>query len=303
MPKTDIKNARQLLDPKVVSRLSNLSLRARAVVEGFIAGMHQSPYHGFSVEFSEHRPYSPGDEIRLLDWKVYARTDRFVVKQFQEETNLKAYLVVDASASMGFASGEISKLQYATYLAAALAYLMLHQRDAVGLLTFDTAPRQFYPPRSVLSYLKPLLTTLETLSPGGQTRLGPVLHELAERIKRRGLVLLFSDLLDEPDDVLSGLRHFRHNHHDVIVFHILDPIERNFHLHGNVTFEDLETGERLGTQPPHIRRAYLERMRAFIDSYRRHCRENYIDYVLMDTSEPFDRALFEYLIKRKRIGG
>ena len=303
MPEPKFKSYRDLLDPQVLGRLSSLSFRARAVVEGFIAGMHQSPYHGFSVEFSEHRPYSPGDEIRLLDWKVFGRTDKFVVKQFQEETNLKAYLIVDASASMGFGSGKITKLQYATYLAAALAYLMLHQRDAVGLLTFDEKPRRFYPPRSVMSYLKPLLSELETIEPGGKTRLGETLHELAEQIKRRGLILVFSDLFDEPDAVLSGLRHFRHDQHEVIVFHILDPLERRFDLTGNLIFEDLETGERLSTQAAHIRRAYQEKMEAFTSYYRKHCREHFIDYVLMDTTERYDRALMEYLVKRKRIGG
>ncbi len=303
MPQNKSKTSANLLDPEALSRLGNLSLRARAVVEGFIAGMHQSPYHGFSVEFSEHRPYSPGDEIRLLDWKVYGRTDRFVVKQFQEETNLKAYLVVDASASMGFSSQRLSKLEYAKHLAAALAYLMLKQRDAVGLLVFDERPRRYYPPRSVMTYLNPILTELENLQPGGQTRVGPVLHELAERIRRRGLVLLFSDLLDDPAEVLSGLRHFRHDHHEVIVFHILDPLERNFDLVGNVIFEDLETRERLGTQAAHLRRAYRQKVREFIEFLRKHCREHFIDYVLMDTSEPYDRALFEYLVKRRRIGG
>jgi uncharacterized protein (DUF58 family) len=292
-----------LLDPEVLSRLGNLSFRARSVVEGFIAGMHQSPYHGFSVEFSEHRPYAPGDETRILDWKVYGRTDRLVVKQFQEETNLKAYLVVDASASMSFGSRRLSKLDYAKHLAAALAYLMLKQRDAVGLLTFDEKPRRYYPPRSVMTYLNPLLSELESLQPGGQTRVGPVLHELAERIHRRGLILLFSDLLDDPSEVLSGLRHFRHDHHEVLVFHILDPLERDLNLTGNVIFEDLETRQRIGAQAALLRRSYRERVREFLEALRRGCRQHSIDYVLMDTSERFDRALFEYLVKRRKIGG
>lgn len=303
MPVPRAKAYNNLLKPEVLSRLGNLTLRARTVVEGFIAGLHQSPYHGFSVEFSEHRPYAPGDEIRLLDWKVYGRTDRFVVKQFQEETNLKAYLVVDASASMGFASNSFSKLDYAKHLAAALAYLMLRQRDAVGLLTFDERPRKYLPPRSVMTYLNPILTELERLEPGGRTRLGPVLHELAERIRRRGLVVILSDLFDEPAEVMAGLRHFRHDHHEVIVFHILDPLERNLDLSGNFLFEDLETRQRLGTQTTHLRAAYGKRVREFIESLRRQCREHFVDYVLLDTSEPFDKALFEYLVKRKRVGG
>jgi uncharacterized protein (DUF58 family) len=280
-----------------------MDLRARLVVEGFITGLHRSPYHGFSVEFAEHRQYMPGDEIKHIDWKVYGRTDRFFVKQFEEETNLKSYLLLDTSGSMGFGSGKISKLQYATYLAAALAYLMLKQRDSVGLITFDEKIRTFAPPRSVTSYLHELFRELERAKSQSKTNVANTFHELAERIKRRGLIIIFSDLFDNPEKVMAGLKHFRHKKHEVIIFQILDPLERTFNFRKDAQFKDLETGETLNTQPWFIRGEYRALMHEFIETYRKLCRENRIDYVLMDTSQDFDRALVEYLLKRKRIGG
>ncbi len=296
-------NYRTFLQPEVVSKLANMDLRARLVVEGFITGLHRSPYHGFSVEFAEHRQYMPGDEIKHIDWKVYGRTDRFYVKQFEEETNLKAYLLLDASGSMGFGSEKITKLQYATYLAASLAYLMLKQRDSVGLITFDEKIRSYAPPRSVHSYLHELFRELERVKSRAKTNVANTFHELAERIKRRGLIIILSDLLDDPDRVIAGLKHFRHKKHEVIIFHILDPLERTFNFRKDAQFKDLETGETLTTQPWHIRGEYRELMAQFIESYRRRCRENRIDYVVLDTAQDFDRALVEYLLKRKRIGG
>ena len=294
---------RRFLKPETVSRLANMDLRARLVVEGFIAGLHRSPYHGFSVEFAEHRQYMPGDEIKHVDWKVYGKTDRFYVKQFEEETNLKAYLLLDASGSMGYASNGITKLEYASYLAAALTYLMLKQRDSVGLVTFDEKIRKYLPPRSVTTYLHVILQELERVTSGAETDVSITFHELAERIKRRGLVIILSDLFDLPERVISGLKHFRHKKHEVIVFHILDPMERSFNFKKDSVFKDLETGEELTTQPWHIRGDYQRLMAEFISSYKRQCRENRIDYVLMDTAQDFDRALFGYLTKRKSIGG
>lgn len=291
------------LKPEVVSRLGNMDLRARLVVEGFMTGLHRSPYHGFSVEFAEHRQYMPGDEIKYIDWKVYGKTDRLFVKQFEQETNLKAYLLVDASGSMGYASGKITKLAYATYLAAALSYLMLKQRDAVGLVTYDERIRHYLPPRSVNTYLKIILQELEQTRPAARTNVAITFHELAERIKRRGLIIVLSDLFNNPKEVLSGLRHFRHNKHEVIVFHILDPMERSFNFRQDAVFKDMETDEELATQPWHIRGDYRQLMQNFLETYKKGCRESRIDYVLMDTSEDYDRALMEYLIKRKRIGG
>lgn len=291
------------LQPHVVSRLRSLNLIARLVVEGFMTGLHKSPYHGFSVEFAEHRQYMPGDDLRHMDWKVYAKTNRFVVKQYEQETNLKSYLLVDASASMSYTSHSLSKLDYATHLAAALAYLMIKQRDAVGLLTFDEHIRRYLPPRSVHTFLHEILAELERTESASKTMMGRAFHELAERIHRRGLIIIFSDLLDNPDEILRGLKHFRHNHHQVIVFHILDPYERNFDFKRSAVFKDLETGETLPTQPWQIRGDYRQLVSRYIEKIKKQCREHCIDYMLMDTQEPYDRALLHYLLKRKKIGG
>lgn len=295
--------ARRYLDPAIVARLKNLDVRARLVVEGFIAGMHRSPFHGFSVEFAEHRPYMPGDPLKNLDWKVWARSDRYLVKQYTEETNLRCHLLVDLSGSMGFKSARaaMSKLDYARSLSAALAYLMIGQQDAVGAMLFADRPLTYVPARAMRSHLDVLLKTLSAGEPQGRTQLGPALHELAERIKRRGLVVLLSDLMDVPADVLSGLQHFRHRHHEVVVFHILDPDEVDFPFTDTATFVDMETGVRLTTEPWEIAKRYRERLEAWRDQYRRACREQRIDYVPLDTRTPFDRALLAYLEKRARL--
>ena len=295
-------NTRDYLKPEVVSRLSRLDLVARMVVEGFITGLHQSPYHGFSVEFSEYRQYMPGDALRDLDWKVYGKTDRLYVKQYEEETNLKAYLLVDASASMAYGSDSVTKFQYAAYTAAALSHLMLRQRDAVGLVTFDDQIQNYLPPRSVTSHLHTLLASLQNTSPqGADTDLATAFHDLAERIVRRGLVIVISDLFDDPDRLLNGLKHFRHRNHEVIVFHVLDPRERDLNFDRETRFVDLESGNQIATEPWHIAPAYREHMEALIERFRRECRESLIDYVLLETSDPFDTALFNYLAKRKRL--
>ncbi len=292
-----------ILQPDVISRIENLELRAKLVVEGFIAGLHRSPYHGFSVEFAEHRQYMPGDDIKHVDWKVFGRTDRYYIKQYEEETNLKTYLIVDASRSMAFRSeNHPTKYEYATSVAAALAYLMVRQRDAVGLGIFDEAIRSFLPPRSKQSYLKMLFKTLIDTQPGNKTGTGVSLHRMAERIKRRGLVIIFSDLFDDPDEVLGALKHFRHNRNEVIVMQVLDPSERSFAFGRDAVFQDMETEEKMTTQPYHIQKAYQDEMRRFLDRYKRECREQAVDYVLLDTATPFDVALFQYLNKRKRLG-
>ncbi len=293
---------RKYLSPEVVSRLGRMDLVARLVVEGFITGLHRSPYHGFSVEFAEHRPYMPGDPVKDIDWRAYGKSDRLYVKEFEEETNLKAYILLDQSGSMGFSSGSVSKLEYARYLAAALSSLLLRQRDAVGLITFDRRIRRYLPPRSVQSYLHVVLQELARAESGEGTDLGGVLHEMAERIERRGLIIVLSDLLDDPDRVLAGLKHFRHRKHEVLVFHILDPRERDFAFGRKARFVDLETGEEIPTEAWHIQRAYRERMDALIGKFQRDCREHFIDYVGVDTSQDFDAALFGYLAKRKRLG-
>ena len=303
MPTSQVTDTRKYLNPEVVSKLRSMDLRARLVVEGFITGLHKSPYHGFSVEFAEHRQYMPGDEIKHIDWKVYGKTDRFYVKQFEEETNLKSYILLDASASMGYSSTGMSKLQYASYLAGALSYLMIRQRDAVGLVTFDEKIRRYLPPRSVTSYLNQILTELDHTESSSKTDIATALHQMADRIKRRGLIILFSDLLDDPQKVISGLRHFRHKKHEVIVFQILDPLELTFEFKQDAVFKDLESGEEINTQPWHIRSEYQQQVNKFINTYKKFCREHKIDYVMLNTKENYDRALFEYLIKRKRIGG
>jgi uncharacterized protein (DUF58 family) len=294
------------LQPDVVSKLANMELRARMVVEGFITGLHKSPYHGFSVEFAEHRQYMPGDEIRRIDWKVYGKTDRYYIKQYEEETNLKSYIVLDASASMSFTSGAqaggVTKGAYASYIAASLSYLMMQQRDAVGLLTYDDAIRSVIPPHATKAHLRRILIELEHLTPSNRTKTGFALHRLAERMPRRGLVIVLSDLFDDPAQVLAALKHFRHNNHEVLVMQILDPLERSFAFGGDAVFKDVETGEEMPTQPYQIQRVYRAEMERFLERYKRECRENNIDYVLLDTSMPFDTALVNYLNKRKRLG-
>lgn len=290
------------LRPEIVSQMGKLDLIARLVVEGFKIGLHRSPYHGFSVEFAEHRQYIPGDEIKHLDWKVYGKTERFYIKKFEEETNLKCYILLDISASMGYSSGKISKLQYSKYLSAAFTYLMLQQQDAVGLVTFDQKIQSFLPPKAVNSYLRQILIELHTCKSSKRTDISKIFHEMADRIKRRGLIIILSDLFDDPEAIISGLKHFRHNKHEVIVFHILDPKERKFDFVGDFVFEDMETKEQINTQPVHILKDYRINFDRFIDKFRQVCRENRIDYVLLDTAENFDKALFEYLAKRNRMG-
>ena len=293
---------RHYLKPHVVSRLANMELRARLVVEGFITGLHRSPYHGFSVEFAEHRPYMPGDEIRHIDWKLYGKTDRHYVKRYEEETNLKAYLILDTSRSMAYASeGRMPKLEYASSLAAALAYMMVKQQDAVGLAMFNESLTSYLPPRATHGYLRQILIALQNAGPSGRTGAGRALHQVADRIKRRGLVIVLSDLLDSPGTVMTALKHFRYKKNEVIVMQVLDPLERTFALGADAVVQDLETGERLTTQPYQIEKAYRGAMRDFLDRYRKECLEHHIDYVLMDTSTPFDTALVAYLNKREKM--
>jgi uncharacterized protein (DUF58 family) len=297
-----VQDSLKYLQPAVVAQLANMELRARFVVEGFITGLHKSPYHGFSVEFTEHRQYMPGDEIKHIDWKAYGKTDRFYIKQFEEETNLKSYLIVDASRSMDYASkGNLKKFEYASYVAAALSYMMVEQRDAVGLTLFDEGIRVSLPPRATRSYLKEILKELESAQPANTTGTSVSLNLIAEQIKRRGLVIVISDLFDKPESVMTALKHFRHKGHEVVVMQVLDPLERSFAFDGDAIFKDLETHEELMTQPWHIQKAYQQSMQEFLDFYKRHCRENNIDYVMLDTSTPFDKALFQYLNKRKRM--
>ncbi len=299
----NIGDYRKYLQPDVVAKLANMELVARLVVEGFITGLHKSPYHGFSVEFAEHRQYMPGDEPKHIDWKIFGRTDRYYIKQFEEETNLKSYIILDASRSMAYSSdGRMSKLEYASYIAAALSYLMVQQRDAVGLMVFDEKIRTYMPPHATKSYLKAILKQLEVTEGSNKTGTAASLHQTAERIKRRGLVIILSDLFDNPKEVTAAFKHFRHKKNEVIVFQILDPIEINFAFGGDAIFKDMETSEEITTQPWHLQKAYQQEMRRFIDSYKKECRENNIEYLLLNTSTPFDTALFQYLSKRHKLG-
>ena len=299
-----MKDYRDYLNPEIVSRLASLELRARMVVEGFITGLHKSPYHGFSVEFAEHRQYMPGDEIRYIDWKVYGRTNRYYIKQYEEETNLKAYVILDASASMGYRSDKngISKFDYAVSLAAALSFLVIKQQDAVGAAVYDTEPRGYIPPRSRGSYIQEILKLFTAAKPSSGTGTARSLNRIAERIKRRGLVVVISDFFDEPEEVITALKHFRHKQNEVLAMQVLDPMERTFNFGNDATFRDMETGEEMVTQPFQIRQAYATAMTEFTDRIKRECRQHNIDYVLLDTSIPFDVALVEYLNKRRMMG-
>jgi uncharacterized protein (DUF58 family) len=279
-----------------------MDVRARTVVEGFVSGLHKSPYKGFSVEFAEHRQYMPGDPLKTVDWKVYGKSDRFYVKEFEEETNLRAYLVIDGSASMGFTTGEVSKFDYSRYLSAALAYLMIRQQDSVGVLLFDEEIRRFIPPRSAGKHLHVILTELEKARPSAGTKLAETLHRLADRVKRRGLVVLMSDLFEDPDEVLFALRHFRHKRNEVVVFHVLDAAERKFGFQREAVFQDMENRDEMLVRPWEIQREYREAVDAWVDRYRRTCREIGVDYVPMHTETPFDTALLAYLDKRRRLG-
>lgn len=292
----------QYLEPKLLSKLDNLSLKARMVVEGFIVGLHKSPYHGFSVEFSEHRSYGVGDEIKHIDWKLYGKTDRFFIKQFEEETNLLAHLLVDQSKSMDYSSIEISKLEYSKILAASLAYLMLKQQDAVGITLFDSKIRDYLPPRSKSSHLNALFSKLEAISPGPETAIAPMLHKSAEVIKKRGLIILISDLFDNPEEIISGLKHFRYKGHEVLVIQVLDPQELKLKFNERTKFRDMETGEEIITEPWHIQDDYRNNIKDFCNNFKSICRKNKMDYILANTEVPLDTVLTEYLVKRKNVG-
>jgi uncharacterized protein (DUF58 family) len=283
-------------DPKVLAGIANLYLRARWVVEGMMSGIHRSRAKGFSVEFEEHREYSPGDEIRRIDWKALGKFDRYFIKEYEDETNLRAYLLLDASASMNYASDGITKFDYACTLMASLAYLILKQQDAAGVVTFSNRIENFIPPRAKRDYLTQILHALENRGPGGETDVGRILDDIAGQIKRRGLIVLVSDLLDEPAAILKGLRQFRFKGNDVIVFHLLDPAELTLPFDGNILFEDLEAASlQVVTDPRAIRSTYQQVVQEFINDMRKQCHDNAIDYQLISTATPLDQALASYL--------
>ncbi len=290
----------EYLKPEVIRQVSRLDLRAKFIVEGFIAGLHASPFHGFSVEFSEHRKYTSGDNISDIDWNVYAKTDRFYIKKFQAETNLTGYLVMDLSASMGYTHRQqLTKFEYGISLAAALAYLMIHQQDPVGMVAFDDKVRQSLAPRSKRSQIGNILSILAKLKPSGTTEIAKSLHQVASMIRHRSLIMLFSDLLADEDPVLKALHRLRHAGHDVIVFHILDEAEAMFPFEGMLDLEDNETSERIQVDAEGIRADYLEAVAAFQERYRKDCLRARIDYVPLHTGMPFDKALMSYLLTRQ----
>ncbi len=300
------------LDPTLVSKLKNMEMRARLIVEGFITGLHKSPFHGFSVEFAEHRPYNHGDDIKHIDWKVFGRSDRLYLKQYEEETNLRNYVVLDTSASMRYkGTGDISKLEYGSYLAAALHYLMIKQRDATGLITFDQQLRELLRPKSTNSFLRQLLVKLEQVNASvpeeeSRTSAATALHRIAERVTRRSLIILITDLfenIDGHDDLIKALKHLRHRKHEVLVFHVLNSeTERAFKFPDvPMLFKDVETGEEISVHPSQMREDYTEAVKHFSERLRKNCLQFNIDFEEVDTGTPFDRALLAYLNKRKML--
>lgn len=291
----------RFLEPEALARVKNLSMVARGVVEGFITGRHASPYKGFSVEFAEHREYTSGDDPRHLDYKMLARTDRLYIKQYEEETNMRVQILLDTSGSMGYRhETKINKLEYGSYLTAVLAYLMTRQQDSVGLTTFDTEVRLDMPARSSPRHFNEMMRQLEGVQPGKETDVAATLHKLANRFKRRCLIVLISDLYDEPEEVMRALHHFRHRKHEVIVFHVFDKAEIDLPFRDVISFYDLETNERLQIDPTYVRDVYKEQIDQFIETYRRSCAESQIDYVMTDTTVPYDFMLTKYISKRNR---
>jgi uncharacterized protein (DUF58 family) len=299
MPQTSARE-RRFLDPAVVARLGTLELKARTIVEGFLSGLHRSPFKGFSVEFAEYRQYIPGDALSTIDWKVYARSDRYYVKKYEEETTLDCHVMVDASGSMAYGSTAMTKFEYASCIAASLGYLMNRQRDAVGLTAFDEKIVAMLPASSRPGHLRTMLVTLDRLKPDHRTNVSKPLHQLADSLVKRGMVILISDLLDDPESVINGLRHFQFRGNDVIVFQVLDPDEVDFPFERPTRFEDLETNEEVMAVPGAVRAHYLKAIGALVERYRRELGAAGIDYQLLTTKQPLELALLAYLSTRAR---
>jgi uncharacterized protein (DUF58 family) len=301
MPPTATSRDLRFLDPAVIARLGTMELKARTVVEGFLSGLHRSPFKGFSVEFAEYRQYLPGDDLSTLDWKVYARSDRHYVKKFEEETNLECHVLLDVSASMAYRGGApMNKLEYGSVLAASLAFLMNRQRDATGLIAFDERIAFRLPASARPGHLHALLLALDRLQPGTRSDLGRPLHQLAEALVKRSLVVLISDLLDDPEAVITGLRHLKSRGTDVVVFQVLDPDELTFPFQGAARFRDLENAEEVTADPATVRAAYLRELAGLTLRYDRELRGADIDYVQLDSSQPLNFALLSYLSARSR---
>ncbi|MGE0760767.1 MAG: DUF58 domain-containing protein [Pirellulaceae bacterium] len=300
-----VPNSHPFFAPQTLARLQGLPLRARRIVEGYVAGLHRSPFRGHSIEFAEHREYAAGDDLKHVDWKVFARTDKFYVKQFEDETNLICYLTVDTSASMLYRgpSSPLSKLEYAQCLAASLAWLVLHQQDAVALATFDSELRDSLSPSNSAAHWPHVLRVLESVRPAHRTQAGKILHELAEKFRKRGVVVVVSDLLDDVGSLAAGLKHLRHQRHDVVVFHVLDAAELDFPFPRPLRFCGLESDDRIVVDPVPLRRMYLRELRNHLAAVRACCLERSIDYRLVRTDQPLDEALAALLLSRSRWGG
>ncbi|MEC7567037.1 MAG: DUF58 domain-containing protein [Planctomycetota bacterium] len=291
-------DSKRFLHPEAIRRIARLDLRARHIVEGFLSGMHRSPYFGQSVEFLQHREYVPGDDLRHVDWKVWARQDRYVVKQFEEDTNLRCTMLVDVSNSMQYGNGELNKFDYAATIAASLSYLVLQQQDAVGCITFDNRIRMKVPIRSKRNHIHAVVESLNTASPEDKTDMYEVMRQVAETVPRRGMIMLVSDLLGDPEGIIKGLKLLRQRGHDVLVFHVLDDDEIDFDFSGPMRFDGLETEDFLNCNPRALREGYLSALNEFLDYVRRQCARNVVDYALIRTSDPLDAVLAKYLSNR-----
>ena len=290
----------RFLDPAVIARIGSMELKARTVVEGFLAGLHRSPFKGFSVEFAEYRQYVPGDDLSTIDWKVYARSDRYYVKKFDEETNVECHVLLDVSGSMGYGSASVTKLAYGSFLAASLAYLMHRQRDAVGFMAFDDDIVTHLAASARPGHLRSVLLALDQVSLGRRSNVAKPLHQLADALTKRGIVVLLSDLLDEPDRIIQGLKHLRFRGADVVVFHLLDDDELSFPFERLTRFCDLETTDEVMAAPLEVRNHYLREIGSLVSRYKRELRLVGIDYQLVKTSKPLDFALMRYLSTRSR---
>ncbi len=289
-------------EPEKIASLTNLNLTVRQAVEGFISGLHRSPHKGFSVEFAEHREYTPGDDLRHLDWVAWARSDRYYVKQYEQETNLRAHILLDVSASMNYKhDAKLTKFTYACFLAACLSYTMCRQQDSVGMIAFDRDVRFHIPPASSPAHVDRIFTQLEGIRPRGSTAVADTFHNLANRIAKRGLVIVISDLYDDQSEILRALQHFVFKKHQIIVFHVLDQAELEFPFTKVSSFVDMETKQKLQVDPRYVKQAYIDEMNAFIERYRRECSGRKIEYVLSPTSTPYERMLLNYLARRKAL--
>ncbi|MBW3599337.1 MAG: DUF58 domain-containing protein [Planctomycetes bacterium] len=296
-------DSKRFLHPEAVKRIGRLELRARHIVEGFQSGMHRSPYFGQSVEFLQHREYVPGDDLRHVDWTVWAKQDRLVVKQYEEDTNLRCAMLVDVSNSMQYGDGAMSKYEYACTVAASIAWLVLKQQDAVGVLAFDERVRRKAPIRSKRNHLSAIVEALDASAPADKTEMYPILREAAETFPRRGMMVLISDLLADPEGTIKGLKLLRRRGHDVLVFHVMDDDELDFPFNGPTRFEGLESDDHLNCNPRALRDGYLEALKQFLETLRRDCARNTIDYALIRTSDPMDAALATFLSNRLGMHG